>query len=54
MKAYQSKWFEKLNRCKTADDKIVIKVCKEMVADDTGDTDQLAQILAKLILVGKL
>ena len=48
MKVYQQIWILLLEKAQTTSD--VLKVCKEIVADDTGATDQLSQLLAKTIL----
>ena len=45
MRAYQEIWYDKLyNRKK------VKKVCKQITEDDTGCTDPLAMVLARIVL----
>lgn len=50
MRTYQERWLDTLyNSTKNLED--VRQVCAEIVADDTGGTDELTQTLAKLFLV---
>jgi len=48
MKAYQKLWIKELR-----DEKLNTKlydICRDIISDDTGGTDELSQVLAKEIL----
>jgi len=48
LKVYQERWVVRLAEAKSKKD--TKAVCEEIVADDTGDTDELTQYLAKIVL----
>ena len=47
MQVYQEIWIDKINQNKLEE------VCQEIMADDTGGTDELTMILARNILAMK-
>ena len=48
MKVYQQKWIDRL--IKTKSQLTLYRICVEIIKDDTGHTDMLAQVLAKSII----
>ena len=54
MKKYQENWVESLSECtepwnKTNMKNNVLGLCCQIIGDDTGDTDELSQCLAKIL-----
>lgn len=51
MKVYQEKWCDEIERSKEESDNFtLVQTCRSIVADDTGGTDYLTQLLAKEVL----
>jgi hypothetical protein len=51
VKVYQEKWYQRLLKAEKANNiKPVYAVCLKIVKDDTGGTDLIASLLAKIII----
>ena len=45
MNVYQQRWLDVINA--TDDCEVLLEICTEIINDDSGQTDQLTQALAK-------
>ena len=48
MKVYQERWTARLQ--KVSSTKTLYRICLEIIRDDTGHTDMLAQVLANTVV----